>query len=61
MLLLFQSLMVRLLKYSELEDRDREHNEAPMTQGEMVSDLLHDLETNNSMELDGFHLRVLNL
>ena len=25
----------------ELEDRDREQNEAPIIQGEMVSDLLH--------------------
>ena len=29
----------------ELEDRDGEQNEAPIIQGEMVSDLLHHLDT----------------
>ncbi|KAK4819995.1 hypothetical protein QYF61_017374 [Mycteria americana] len=43
----------------ELEDRDREQNEAPITQGEMVSDLLHHLDTHRSMGLDGIHPRVL--
>jgi len=31
---------------AELEDRDREQNEAPIIQGEMVSDLLHHLDTH---------------
>ncbi|KAK4807160.1 hypothetical protein QYF61_024280 [Mycteria americana] len=44
----------------ELEDRDGEQNEAPIMQGEMVSDLLHHfLGTHKSMGLDGFHPRVL--
>ncbi|KAK4831739.1 hypothetical protein QYF61_018869 [Mycteria americana] len=43
----------------ELDDRDREQNEAPIIQGEMVSDLLHDLDTHRSMGLDGIHPRVL--
>ncbi|GAB0204317.1 hypothetical protein GRJ2_002897300 [Grus japonensis] len=43
----------------ELEDRDGEQNEAPMIQGEMVSDLLHQLDTHKSMEPDGIHPRVL--
>ncbi|KAK4826056.1 hypothetical protein QYF61_004171 [Mycteria americana] len=30
----------------ELEDRDGEHDEAPIIQGEMVSDLLHHLDTH---------------
>ena len=30
----------------ELEDRDTEQNEAPIIQGEMVSDLLHHLGTH---------------
>ncbi|KAK4820506.1 hypothetical protein QYF61_000085 [Mycteria americana] len=32
-----------------LEDRDGEQNEAPIIQGEMVSDLLHHLDTHKSM------------
>ncbi|KAK4825741.1 hypothetical protein QYF61_002180 [Mycteria americana] len=35
----------------ELEDRDREQNEAPLVQGEMVSDLLHHLDTHKSVSL----------
>ena len=33
----------------ELEDRDREQNEDPIIQGEMVSDLLHHLDTLTSL------------
>ncbi|KAK4833030.1 hypothetical protein QYF61_027412 [Mycteria americana] len=44
---------------TELEDRDREQNEAPIIQGEMVSDLLHHLDTHRSMGPDGIHPRVL--
>ncbi|KAK4820725.1 hypothetical protein QYF61_004390 [Mycteria americana] len=43
----------------ELEDKDREQNEAPIIQGEMVSDLLHHLDTHKSMGPDGIHPRVL--
>ncbi|KAK4813791.1 hypothetical protein QYF61_026373 [Mycteria americana] len=43
----------------ELEDRDGEQNKAPIIQGEMVSDLLHHLDTHKSMGLDGIHPRVL--
>jgi len=43
----------------ELEDRNREQNEAPIIQGEMVSNLLCHLDMHNSMGLDGIHLRVL--
>ncbi|GAB0208172.1 mitochondrial enolase superfamily member 1 [Grus japonensis] len=43
----------------ELEDRDREQNEASIIQGEMDSDLLHHLDTHKSMGLDGIHPRVL--
>ncbi|GAB0206514.1 hypothetical protein GRJ2_003117000 [Grus japonensis] len=43
----------------ELEDRDGEQNEAPKIQGEMVSNLLHHLDTHKSMGLDGTHPRVL--
>ncbi|GAB0192783.1 hypothetical protein GRJ2_001743600 [Grus japonensis] len=43
----------------ELDDRDGEQNEAPITQGEMVSHLLHHLDTHKSMGLDGTHQRVL--
>ncbi|KFV59125.1 hypothetical protein N328_09357, partial [Gavia stellata] len=38
---------------------DGEQNEAPTTQGEMVSDLLHHLDTHKSMGPDGIHPRVL--
>ncbi|KAK4818318.1 LOW QUALITY PROTEIN: hypothetical protein QYF61_010780, partial [Mycteria americana] len=44
---------------AELEDRDREQNEAPITHGEMVSDLLHNLDTHRSMGPDGIPPRVL--
>ena len=44
---------------SEPEDRDGEWNEAPIIQGEMVSDLLHYLDTHKSMGPDGIHPRVL--
>ncbi|KAK4832989.1 hypothetical protein QYF61_027013 [Mycteria americana] len=43
----------------ELEDRDGEHNEAPIIPGEMVSDLLPHLDTHKSMGLDGIRPRVL--
>ncbi|GAB0199241.1 hypothetical protein GRJ2_002389500 [Grus japonensis] len=43
----------------ELEDRDRDQNEVPRIQGEMVSDLLHHLDTHKSMGPDGIHPRVL--
>ncbi|KAK4830434.1 hypothetical protein QYF61_011142 [Mycteria americana] len=43
----------------ELEDRDGEQNEAPIIQGEMVSDLLHHLETHKSMGPDRIHPTVL--
>ncbi|KAK4815363.1 hypothetical protein QYF61_001351 [Mycteria americana] len=43
----------------ESEDRDRDQNGAPIIQGEMVSDLLHHLDTHKSMGPDEIHLRVL--
>ncbi|KAK4827457.1 hypothetical protein QYF61_018178 [Mycteria americana] len=43
----------------ELQDRDGEQNEAPIIQGEMVSDLLHHLDTHESMQLDRIYPRVL--
>ncbi|KAK4829760.1 hypothetical protein QYF61_006484 [Mycteria americana] len=43
----------------ELEDRDGDQNGAPIIQGEMVSDLLHHLDTHKSMGPDEIHLRVL--
>ncbi|KAK4828709.1 LOW QUALITY PROTEIN: hypothetical protein QYF61_000547 [Mycteria americana] len=43
----------------ELEDRDGEQNEAPRIRGEMVSDLLHHLDTHKCMGPDGIHPRVL--
>ncbi|GAB0183681.1 mitochondrial enolase superfamily member 1 [Grus japonensis] len=43
----------------ELEDRDGEQNEALIIQGEMVSDLLHHLDTHKSMGPDGIHPRLL--
>ncbi|GAB0182992.1 mitochondrial enolase superfamily member 1 [Grus japonensis] len=45
--------------FPELEDRDREKNEAPIIQGEMLSNLLHYLHTHKSMGPDGIHPRVL--
>ncbi|KAK4823229.1 hypothetical protein QYF61_027570, partial [Mycteria americana] len=41
------------------EDRNRDQNEAPIIQEEMVSDLLHHLDTHKSMGPDGIHPRVL--
>ncbi|KAF1618604.1 UNVERIFIED_CONTAM: putative RNA-directed DNA polymerase from transposon X-element, partial [Eudyptes robustus] len=43
----------------ELEDRDGGQNEAPIIQGEMVSDLLRHLDTHKSMRPDGIHPKVL--
>ncbi|KAK4826198.1 hypothetical protein QYF61_006142 [Mycteria americana] len=43
----------------ELEDRDGDQNGAPVIQGEMVSDLLHHLDTHKSMGPDEIHPRVL--
>ncbi|PKU41174.1 rna-directed dna polymerase from mobile element jockey- hypothetical protein [Limosa lapponica baueri] len=45
-------------KAPELEDRDREQNEAPIIQGEKVSDLLHHLDTHKSIGLHGIHQRM---
>ncbi|KAK4830725.1 hypothetical protein QYF61_013175 [Mycteria americana] len=43
----------------ELEDRDGDQTGAPIIQGEMVSDLLHHLDTHKSMGPDEIHPRVL--
>ncbi|GAB0207583.1 mitochondrial enolase superfamily member 1 [Grus japonensis] len=43
----------------ELEDRDGEQNEAPIIQAEMVSDLLHHLDTHKTMGPDWIPPRVL--
>lgn len=47
---LFQSLVIKIIAFgtqpAELEDRDREQNEALITQGKMVSKILHHLNTN---------------
>ncbi|KAK4810488.1 hypothetical protein QYF61_004268 [Mycteria americana] len=43
----------------ELEDRDGDQTGAPIVQGEMVSDLLHHLDTHKSMGPDEIHPRVL--
>ncbi|KAK4820048.1 hypothetical protein QYF61_017894 [Mycteria americana] len=43
----------------ELEDRDGDQNGAPIIQGEMVSDLLHHLDTHKSIGPDEIHPRVL--
>ncbi|KAK4825377.1 hypothetical protein QYF61_027143 [Mycteria americana] len=43
----------------ELEDRDGDQNGAPIIQGEMVSDLLHHLDTHRSVGPDQIHPRVL--
>ena len=42
-----------------LEDRDREQNEAPVIPRQMVSDLLHHLDTDKSMGPDGIQPDVL--
>jgi len=39
----------------ELEDRDEEQNEAPIIDGEMVSDLLHHLDTHKPKRPHGIH------
>jgi len=64
MLSLPQSLTVRpavlgILSPLELQDRDREKNEAPTVQGEMVRNLLHHADTDKSIGPDGIHPRVL--
>ena len=41
---------------AELEDR--EQNEAPIIQGETISNLLHHLDTHKSLGPDGIHPRV---
>ncbi|KAK4821972.1 hypothetical protein QYF61_006171, partial [Mycteria americana] len=43
----------------ELEDRDGDQNGAPIIQGEMVSDLLHHLDTHKSVGPDEIYPRVL--
>ncbi|KAK4810884.1 hypothetical protein QYF61_013292 [Mycteria americana] len=43
----------------ELEDGDGDQNGSPIIQGEMVSDLLHHLDTHKSMGPDEIHPRVL--
>ncbi|KAK4832988.1 hypothetical protein QYF61_027012 [Mycteria americana] len=43
----------------ESEDRDRDQNRDPIIQGEMVSDLLHHLDTHKSMGPDEIHPRIL--
>ncbi|KAK4831196.1 hypothetical protein QYF61_015928 [Mycteria americana] len=43
----------------ELQDRDGDQNGPPIIQGEMVSDLLHHLDTHKSMGPDEIHPRVL--
>ncbi|KAK4825622.1 hypothetical protein QYF61_001302 [Mycteria americana] len=43
----------------ELKGREGEQNGAPIIQGEMVSDLLHHLDTHKCMGPDGIHPRVL--
>jgi len=64
MLSLPQSLTVRPVfsqdtQPPELEERDREQNEAPIIQGEMDINLLHHLDTGKSMGPGGIHPRVL--
>ncbi|KAK4816829.1 hypothetical protein QYF61_023893 [Mycteria americana] len=43
----------------ELEDRDGEQKEVCIIQGEVVSDLLHHLDTHKSMGLGGIHPKAL--
>jgi len=43
----------------ELEDREGEQNEAPIIQGEMISDLIHLLDTHKSKGLERIHSTVL--
>lgn len=42
-----------------LDDRKGEQTKAPVIQEEIISDLLHHLDTHKSLVLDGIHLRVL--
>jgi len=42
-----------------LEDREREKNKPPIIHQEAVNDLLHHLDTCESMGTDGIHPRVL--
>jgi len=44
-------------QHPESADRDGQQNEAPIIQGEMVSDLPHHLDTHKSMGLDGIDPR----
>ncbi|KAJ7397707.1 hypothetical protein BTVI_132821 [Pitangus sulphuratus] len=44
---------------SELVDRDRKPNSAPVIQEETVSDLLSHLDPHKSVESDGIHPRVM--
>ena len=44
----------------EQEDRNEEQKETPKIHGEMVSDLLHHIDTHKSMGPDGIHPRVLS-
>ena len=44
---------------SKLKDKDEEQNEAPIIQVEMVSELLHNLDTDKSMGPGGIHPSVL--
>ena len=43
----------------ELEGKDREQNIPPLIQDEIVSDLLHHLDTHKSMGPDGIRPRLL--
>lgn len=43
----------------DLEDNNGEQNEDPIIQREIVSDLLHHLNTQNPMGSDGIHPEVL--
>lgn len=59
-----QSLMVRpvvlWVPNTELEDKDRKWNEAPIIQRKTISDLIiFEHDTQKSMGLDGIHQRVL--
>lgn len=54
-----QSVFSQGTQTPELEERDNEHNEAPIMQGQLVSDLLQHLDTHKSVGPDGIHLRVL--
>lgn len=49
-----------LTQPTKLEDRDREQTEAPLIQGELVSDLLHYLYTHKFVGADVIHPRVVS-